>query len=295
MSESERPRERPRGVHGAHVSPQAPTRSAHGRHGIHKTARRAPTLHPPNRPRRPRERPRAPSYREEGAPWATRHPANRGRERTTHGTPPWLDRTPHRPASPNPQLHPAAHRHPRLPAHHPRNRRPRRARLNRIRPQTRGTARRTRPTAPWHARRLPRHRPRRPRGGGGMTTDLFDPPGMSGAPTPSAHASHTPVGAPVGARAPHPDEIRKFEMSQAWEANRDQWGRPKVMLPDGSREVGYRRASSYGAPLENDKMLVDWKLRQVARGVARRKPLQLAITRAEVGLDVPDPGMQRKA
>lgn len=128
-----------------------------------------------------------------------------------------------------------------------------------------------------------------------MTTDLFDPPGTSGAPTPSAHASHTPVGAPVGARVPNPDEIRKFEMSQAWEANRDQWGRPKVMLPDGSREVGYRRASSYGAPLENDKMLVDWKLRQVARGVARRKPLQLAITRAEVGLDVPDPRVQRKA
>lgn len=82
-----------------------------------------------------------------------------------------------------------------------------------------------------------------------------------------------------------PEAARKFAWSQAWEDNRDQWGRPKVMLPDGSKEVGYRRASSYGSPLEDDSNLTKWRLRQVARGVARRADLQLAITRAEVGLD----------
>ncbi|HEX4391621.1 MAG TPA: hypothetical protein VH084_08760, partial [Mycobacterium sp.] len=52
----------------------------------------------------------------------------------------------------------------------------------------------------------------------------------------------------------------RFEFSQAIEGNRDQWGRPKIMLPDGSKEVGYRRASSYGAPLEDTSALDKWKL-----------------------------------
>lgn len=81
-----------------------------------------------------------------------------------------------------------------------------------------------------------------------------------------------------------PERARRFAMNAAIDANRDQWQRPKVMLPDGSKEVGYRRASSYGSPLEDGKRLELWKLRQVARGVSRRSDLQLAVTRAEVGL-----------
>lgn len=77
---------------------------------------------------------------------------------------------------------------------------------------------------------------------------------------------------------------RRFEFSQAIEANRDQWGRPKIALPDGSGEVGYRRASSYGAPLEDTSALEKWKLRQVARGISHRDALRLAVTRSEVGL-----------
>lgn len=92
-----------------------------------------------------------------------------------------------------------------------------------------------------------------------------------------------------------PEAIRRFEMDQAWEGNRDQWGRPRVMLPDGSKEVGYRRASSYGAPLENDSNLTKWKQRQVARGVARKKTIALAVTRAEVGLASDDWRVQKKA
>lgn len=82
-----------------------------------------------------------------------------------------------------------------------------------------------------------------------------------------------------------PEAARKFAWAQAWNNNRDQWDRPRVMLPDGSGETGYRRASSYGAPLEDGKRLELWKLRQVARGIARRSDLALAVTRAEVGLD----------
>ena len=82
-----------------------------------------------------------------------------------------------------------------------------------------------------------------------------------------------------------PKAAYKFACRQAWEENRDHNGKPYVMLPDGSREVGYRRASSYGAPLEDQSALNAWKLRQVARGVARRPDLALAVTRAEVGLD----------
>lgn len=91
-----------------------------------------------------------------------------------------------------------------------------------------------------------------------------------------------------------PLAARKFARQQAWENNRDRWGRPKVMLPDGSKETGYRRASSYGSPLENESNLTDWKLRQVARGIARRPDLALAVTRAEIGLDT-EPDAHRAA
>lgn len=89
------------------------------------------------------------------------------------------------------------------------------------------------------------------------------------------------------AESPPTDPVaaRKFAFRQAIDANRDQWGRPKIMLPDGSKEVGYRRSSSYGAPLEDGSRLELWKKRQVARGIARRADLGLAVTRAEVGLE----------
>lgn len=93
-----------------------------------------------------------------------------------------------------------------------------------------------------------------------------------------------------------PEQRRRWEFSQAIEGNRDQWGRPKIMLPgEDGREVGYRRASSYGSPLEDASALEAWKLRQVARGVARRGDLQLAVTRSEMGLDSPEFDEQRAA
>lgn len=85
-----------------------------------------------------------------------------------------------------------------------------------------------------------------------------------------------------------PEEARRQLWREAIDSNRDQWGRPKIMLPDESKEVGYKRASSYGSPLEDDTNLVKWKMRQVARGVARRQAIGLAVTRAEVGLEEDD-------
>lgn len=85
-------------------------------------------------------------------------------------------------------------------------------------------------------------------------------------------------------RTGDPEIDRRIAMHEAWESNRDQWERPKVAAPDGLRERGYRRASSYGAPLEDNTQLIKWKMREVARGIARRSSLSLAVTRAEVGL-----------
>jgi hypothetical protein len=91
-----------------------------------------------------------------------------------------------------------------------------------------------------------------------------------------------------------PGQDQRLAFRQAIDDNRDQWGRPRVLLPDGSREVGYRRASSYGAPLEDATQLIKWQLRQAIRGTARRSDLLLAVTRAEKGLDGP-PDAAKKA
>jgi hypothetical protein len=94
-----------------------------------------------------------------------------------------------------------------------------------------------------------------------------------------------------GVTTTDPEIARQLELREAWrdaiDANRDRWDRPLIMLPDDSRETGYRRASSYGSPLEDKTALTDWKMRQVARGISRRRALALAVTRAETGLDGP--------
>jgi hypothetical protein len=76
---------------------------------------------------------------------------------------------------------------------------------------------------------------------------------------------------------------------------RDRWGRPEINRPDGSGKTGYRRASSFGSPLESDFNLQLWAKRQVARGISRREDLAIAVTRAEVDLDHPDPRKSRAA
>lgn len=89
---------------------------------------------------------------------------------------------------------------------------------------------------------------------------------------------------PPGLTPGLPDHERRAQWQTAFEGNRDQWDRPKIVKPNG-KEWGYRRASSYGSPLEYEGGLTAWKLRQVARGVAHSEVLQLEVTRAEVDLD----------
>lgn len=95
----------------------------------------------------------------------------------------------------------------------------------------------------------------------------------------------TPAPAPPTAEIEHPED----------RLTRDRWGRPEIVPPSGGRKVGYRRASSFGSPLESDWNLQLWAKRQVARGIARRDDLVIAVTRAEVGLTDPDPDVVREA
>ncbi|MGH3599137.1 MAG: hypothetical protein ACRDQH_02475 [Pseudonocardiaceae bacterium] len=57
--------------------------------------------------------------------------------------------------------------------------------------------------------------------------------------------------------------------------DRDRWGRPLVVLPDGSKRVGYRRCTSFIDVLDDRYNLELWKQRQVADGLARRPDLVL--------------------
>lgn len=57
--------------------------------------------------------------------------------------------------------------------------------------------------------------------------------------------------------------------------DRDRWGRPLVLLPDGSKRVGYKRCTSYIDVLDDRYNLELWKQRQVADGLARRPDLVL--------------------
>lgn len=50
------------------------------------------------------------------------------------------------------------------------------------------------------------------------------------------------------------------------EVPRDRWGRPKLLVPDGSHRAAYARASSVGAVLENKEGLMMWKARLAAWG-----------------------------
>lgn len=66
-----------------------------------------------------------------------------------------------------------------------------------------------------------------------------------------------------------------FDTPEA-EIKRDRWGRPLIKPVGGGRSVGYTRASSLGAALEDNYGLTLWKQRMTALGVASRNDLVLA-------------------
>jgi hypothetical protein len=99
----------------------------------------------------------------------------------------------------------------------------------------------------------------------------------------SAELSPAVAAAMAVERARDVDAAWRFVEDGEWEGGRDQWGRPLVRTPDGTMR-GYRRASSFGSPLESTILLDAWKLRQVARGVTESPALRARVARATVGL-----------
>lgn len=61
------------------------------------------------------------------------------------------------------------------------------------------------------------------------------------------------------------------------EIRRTKTGRPYVMLPDGSKEVTYTRASTLAGALDDTYRLMLWKQRKTALGVVERQDIQVAI------------------
>lgn len=117
-----------------------------------------------------------------------------------------------------------------------------------------------------------------------MSVELIDGPDNAAAPDPvdTTHGANAP------ALTEAPDAARRARWQRLVAANRDQWGRPLIVPPKGGNPRGYRRASSFGAPLEDDTNLTKWKMRQVARGVTRSTALQAQVSRAELDLDADD-------
>lgn len=58
---------------------------------------------------------------------------------------------------------------------------------------------------------------------------------------------------------------------------RDRYGRPLVIPPDGGRPVAYNRASSFGNVLDDVTNLTKWQLRMAAKGLTDRPDLYLAV------------------
>lgn len=81
----------------------------------------------------------------------------------------------------------------------------------------------------------------------GPVTDLFDPPARSG-----GWGGNT-------------------------EIERDHWGRPKVVPPEGGKAIAYTRATTYVDALDSKEGLMRWRSRMTALGLATRPDLTLAI------------------
>lgn len=62
------------------------------------------------------------------------------------------------------------------------------------------------------------------------------------------------------------------------EINRDRFGRPLVIPPQGGTPIPYTRATTIAGTLDNLYGLMGWKVRTAAVGLADRKDLLLAVT-----------------
>lgn len=74
-----------------------------------------------------------------------------------------------------------------------------------------------------------------------------------------------------------------IELCAPVETRRDQWGRYKVVPPEGGKAVGYTRATTIAKTLDDTSNLMSWSSRMVAIGLAQRPDLlaQVAVLPAD--------------
>jgi hypothetical protein len=106
-----------------------------------------------------------------------------------------------------------------------------------------------------------------------------------GAPAPSAAPADPNAAALEFFATPgdtSPSYVTKEEEADQ-KVERDQWDRPLILQPDGSKRP-YNRASSYGGQLDDHSKVEEWAARQVVRGIA----IALRAGRAPAFLDAID-------
>lgn len=65
--------------------------------------------------------------------------------------------------------------------------------------------------------------------------------------------------------------------------DRDRWGRPLIIPPDGGDPVAYTRCTTYVSALDDKKNLMGWNARMVALGLAQRDDLLLKVRATDPG------------
>lgn len=74
-----------------------------------------------------------------------------------------------------------------------------------------------------------------------------------------------------------------------WEPQRDRWGRPLIVPPDGGKPVGYTRATTVAKTLDDEGSLTKWAQRMTAAGLVRRPDLlALLASKLDDGGDIPE-------
>jgi hypothetical protein len=80
-----------------------------------------------------------------------------------------------------------------------------------------------------------------------------------------------------------------INLDDRWEPQRDRWGRPLIVPPDGGKPVGYTRATTVAKTLDDEGSLIKWTQRMTAAGLARRSDLlALVSSRLTADGDIPE-------
>lgn len=80
-----------------------------------------------------------------------------------------------------------------------------------------------------------------------------------------------------------------LDIAVKWEPQRDRWGRPLIIPPDGGKPVGYTRATTVAKTLDDEGSLIKWAQRMTAAGLARRPDLlALVASKLDETGDIPE-------